>query len=53
MKKKLVLIALLAASFGWGFSELVEVSNRTVRASASLGCQDWPNCSQPAPRRQP
>lgn len=51
MKKKLVLIALLAASFGWGFAALVEMSDQSLRpADTSFGCQDWPNCSQPATR---
>ena len=54
MKKRLLLIALMAASFGWGFSALVELSDRGLRdGTAALACADWPNCSPAGTRRQP
>lgn len=54
MKTRLLLVTLLAAFFGWGFATLVSMSDRDARdGNDSFGCADWPNCSEPAPRRQP
>ena len=50
MKFKLVLIALVAAAFGWAFSSLVQHSDQTIRPeNARLACQDWAGdgCARP------
>lgn len=42
MTIKLIIIALVAASFGWGFSALVENKDQTMRSeNARVACQDW------------
>ena len=42
MTKKLILIALVAAGFGWGFSSLVERADNSIRPeNARLACQEW------------
>lgn len=42
MKHRLVLIALAAAVFGWGFAALVRHSDTTIRPEAARSaCQDW------------
>lgn len=42
MKTKLILIALVAAAFGWGFSALVEHADQTIRPeNARVACADW------------
>lgn len=42
MAIKLVAITLIAAAFGWGFSELVEQSSDTVRPeSGRYTCEQW------------
>ena len=53
MKKKLLLIALVAATFGWGFSTLVERSDQSIRPeNARFACQDWSGsgCARPIDR---
>jgi len=42
MKFRLIVIALCAAAFAWGFSELVRHSDGSMRSdSVKLACQDW------------
>ncbi|WP_198476461.1 hypothetical protein [Aquamicrobium zhengzhouense] len=43
MTLKILLIIAGAAAFGWGFSEIVEHSDNSIRSSqdAGLNCQDW------------
>lgn len=42
MTYKMILIAVAAAAFAWGFSTLVEYGDRTVRPeNARLACSDW------------
>ena len=41
MKYRLILIAVAAAAFAWGFSALVEHDERTIRPEATrLACSD-------------
>jgi hypothetical protein len=42
MTIKLILIALGAAAFGWGFSAFVEHTSQTIRTdNARVACQEW------------
>lgn len=53
MTTKLILIVLAAAAFGWGFSALVQHSDRAIRPeNARLACQDWTadGCASPSRR---
>lgn len=50
MKYRLILIAVVAAAFAWGFSALVEHDGRITRPEATrLACSDWPGggCARP------
>lgn len=53
MKTKLILIAVAAAAFGWGFAFLVEHSDQTIRSeNPRATCQEWSgtNCVRVAQR---
>ncbi len=42
MTIKLFIIVLVAAAFGWGFSELVEQSDNTLRPeNGRYACEQW------------
>lgn len=42
MTRRLILIILAVAVFGWGFASLVRHSDRTIRPEATRSvCQEW------------